>query len=439
VSAPPPENGAAAAPPLAARVPELLAYQRTLDCVHCGLCLPACPTYRLLGTEPDSPRGRIYLMRALFEGRADPTPALTKHLDLCLGCRACESVCPAGVKYGEMLEATREEVRRRVPRRGFSARLEDFLLRKVVAHPGRLRAATSLVAVTRSLGLASLARKLRLTRLFLGKTAETFEKHLPPIPEVADRASLVGVHPAEGPRRARVGFLEGCVMSQLFGGTNRATLRVLRFAGCEVVVARGQGCCGALHLHQGDADTARGLARANVAAFAEAGPLDAIVVNSAGCGSAMKEYGHLLQGDPRAADTAARVRDVSEFLAALGLPKPPKRVEKVVAYQDACHLLHGQKVAAQPRALLESIEGVKLVPIPDADRCCGSAGIYNLTQPEESAAILDAKLDAIASTGAEIVASGNPGCLLQIGVGFRQRGRPIEVLHTMDLLARALP
>ena len=420
-------------------IPELLAYQRTLDCVHCGLCLPACPTYRLLGTEPDSPRGRIYLMRALFEGRADPTPVLRRHLDLCLGCRGCESVCPAGVRYGEMLEATREEIRRRVPRRKMSEKFEDFLLRRVVAHPGRLRAAVSFLAATRSVGLAALARWTGLTRLFLGKAAETFEKHLPPIPEVAERASLVGVHPAEGERRARVGFLEGCIMSQLFGPTNRATLKVLRQAGCEVVVARGQGCCGALHLHQGDADTARTLARANVAAFAGAGPLDAIVVNSAGCGSAMKEYGHVLHPDRRGAAMASKVRDASELLAAIGIPKPRVRIEKTVAYQDACHLLHGQKVTAEPRALLARIPGVTLVPIPDADRCCGSAGIYNLTQPEESAAILDQKLDAIESTGAAIVASGNPGCLLQIGVGLKKRGRrDVEVLHVMDLLARAL-
>jgi glycolate oxidase iron-sulfur subunit len=338
-----------------------------------------------------------------------------------------------------MLEATREEVRRRVPRTGLGAKVEDFLLRKVIAHPGRLRAAVGLLAASRSLGLALLSRRLHLTRLFMGKTAETFEKFMPAIPEVAERASLVGVHAAEGKRLARVGFLEGCVMSQLFGPTNRATLKVLRWAGCEVVVARGQGCCGALHLHQGDGETARGLARKNVAAFSEAGPLDAIVVNSAGCGSAMKEYGHVLDGEPGAADMAAKVKDVSEFLARLGIPQPKGRIEKKVAYQDACHLLHGQKVSAEPRALLEKIPGLMLVPIPDPDRCCGSAGIYNLTQPEESAAILDQKLDAIESTGAEIVASGNPGCLLQIGVGLRKRGRLIEVLHTMDLLARALP
>lgn len=427
----------APAPPIA-QVPELLAYQRTLDCVHCGLCLPACPTYRLLGSEPDSPRGRIYLMRALFEGRANPTPALTKHLDLCLGCRACESVCPAGVKYGEMLEATREEVRRRVPRKGFSAKLEDFLLRRVVAHPGRLRAAFSFLAATRALGLTALARRLRVTRLLAGKTGESFERFMPAIPEVADRASLVGVHAAIGARRARVGFLEGCVMSQLFGPTNRATLKVLRAAGCEVVVARGQGCCGALHLHQGDAETARGLARANVDAFSEAGVLDAIVVNSAGCGSAMKEYGHVLHGEPRAESMASRVKDASEFLAGLGIPELTRRLDKKIAYQDACHLLHGQKVSAEPRALLAKIPGVTLVPIPDADRCCGSAGIYNLTQPEESAAILDQKLDAIESTGADVVASGNPGCLLQIGVGLRKRGRAIEVAHVMDLLADAI-
>jgi glycolate dehydrogenase iron-sulfur subunit len=411
----------------------LLGYERTLDCVHCGLCLQACPTYRLWGQEADSPRGRIVIMRAIAEGRIEPTDTARRHLDLCLGCRACETVCPAGVRYGEMLELVRHETARS-PR-------EPFALRALVAHPRRLRAAFGALRLAQRTGLVSLGRALGLPRRLFGRAIGELERDLPPIAPGAARARLPRLTPAAGTKRGTVAILEGCVATQLFGGVNRATARVLSRVGFDVATPERHACCGALHLHQGFLEHGRDLARHTIERFEKTGA-DLYVVNSAGCGSAMKEYAHLLADDAawaaRAEAFSKRVRDVSELLASIELPPMPHRVERRVTYHDACHLVHGQKIARQPRELLRRIPGLELVPLRDADQCCGSAGVYNVVEYDASMQVLEQKMDRIAETGADVVAAGNPGCLLQIAVGARRRGRALEVVHPIELLDRAL-
>jgi glycolate oxidase iron-sulfur subunit len=408
-------------------------YARTLDCVHCGFCLPACPTYRAWGTEADSPRGRITLVRAVAEGRLEPSGSLRRHIDRCLGCRGCESVCPAGVRFGEMLEHARHDMRPAGP--------PPFAFRALLSHPRRLRAAFTLVQLAQVSGLAKAARALGLSRRLLGRAVAELERDLPRVPPARLRASLPRRTPAAGRARGRVAVLEGCVARQLFGAVNRATARVLAACGFDVVVPERHACCGALHAHQGYLEQARDLARHTIEAF-ERADAEAVVVNSAGCGSAMKEYGSLLAADAawagRAAAFARRVRDVSEFLAPLDLPAMPRRVERRVAYHDACHLAHAQRIVREPRDLLSRVPGIELVPLPDAEQCCGSAGIYNVVEYDASMEILEAKIDCIASSGADVVAAGNPGCLLQIAVGSRRRGLSIEVRHPVELLDAAL-
>jgi glycolate oxidase iron-sulfur subunit len=388
-------------------------YPGTLDCVHCGLCLPSCPTYRETGRETSSPRGRVYLMRGVAEGRIPLGAAVAEEAYLCLGCRACETACPSGVKFGALLEGTRAAVEQAGLRGGLEKRIETFALRRVLPRPRRLALAVRALALAQRLGVGRLAR--RLPR----RLADAWQL-LPEIPPAAARRRLPRAIPAEGTRRGRVALFEGCLMPELFGLVNAATARVLAKNGFEVVVPEGQGCCGALHRHAGDPDFAAALERRNLAAFEG---VDAIVVNSAGCSAALRE-GAL----------AARVRDVCEFLDAAGLVAEPPRREGTLCYDDPCHLVHAQGIADAPRRLLAQVPGLRLVAHDDPASCCGAAGIYNLTHPEMSRAVLERKLRALAAADPDWIATGNPGCLMQLAAGARARGLRARVVHPVELL-----
>lgn len=409
-------------------------YEKSLDCVHCGLCLTACPTYLATGREASSPRGRVYLMRGVAEGRIALGRVVAEEAYLCLGCRACETACPSGVEYGAMLELTRERVDAAGLRGGFARRLERLALRSVVPRRGRLRALVALVGLAQRIGLDRAMLPL------LPRALRDLHPLLPPIPPADERAPLPELTPAVAPRRGRVALLEGCIAAELFGEVNRATLRVLSRNGFEVVVPRGQGCCGALQAHAGDLDFARTRARRNAEAFL-AEDVDAVVVNSAGCGAAMREAGQWLPGERAAEMAAARVRDVCELLDEVGLREPDvghsggERVR--VCYDDPCHLVHAQRISAAPRNLLSRIPGLVLVDHDEPESCCGAAGIYNLTHPEMSRAVLARKLDALEAAAPDVVATGNPGCLMQLRAGLRERGLSARVLHPIELLDEA--
>jgi glycolate oxidase iron-sulfur subunit len=395
-------------------------------CVHCGFCLQACPTYLTLDDENDSPRGRIVLMRSAYEGTLSlDDPSLRQHINQCLGCRGCETACPSGVPYGQLLEATRATVLQR-----HEAPLIARLILGVFKRPVLLRVVLFGAKLFRKVGLAdllsSLPGRVGFSMAMLASTNRRFRGgNYQASAHKADRGSAV--------------LLRGCVMNGLFGDTNRATERTLRVNGYSMQAAPSPRCCGALHAHAGDLDGARELARANIAAF-EKTPADFIVTNSAGCGAMMKEYGHLLAKDAewaeRAEKVAARVKDATELLAAAG-PRPAGPLHMRVTYDAPCHLLHAQRVSAAPLQVLQAIEGLELVPIAGADQCCGAAGIYNLLEPEVSAKVLDPKLNEILFAGTEMVATGNPGCLMQIGAGLYKVGRGVRAVHPVDLLDEA--
>jgi glycolate oxidase iron-sulfur subunit len=396
-------------------------------CVHCGICLPQCPTYRVLGEEMDSPRGRIYLMRAAAEGRVGITDTFIRHLDLCLGCRACETACPSGVPFGRLLEATRSQIERRG--RGWRQRARAALLLGLFTRPARLASLLGPLRLYQRSGLRDLVRRGGLLRVWPRLSA--MERLLPTVPQPARLPEVVR---ASGSRRGRVGLLTGCVQRSLFPTVNEHTARLLARAGWDVVIPSAQGCCGALHLHAGRLEEFRRLARVLAAAFPT--DLDQVVTNAAGCGSAMREYGHWLPEDPAAAALAAKTRDVSELLADADLPLGP--LEAVATYHEPCHLAHGQRVRAAPRRLLARIPGLRVVELPESDLCCGSAGVYNLLEPEMADRLLARKIDNVAATGADLVVTGNPGCLLQIAAGCRARGLAVEVVHPVELVARAV-
>ena len=403
-------------------------YAKSLDCVHCGLCLQVCPTYRETGSEVSSPRGRIYLMRCTAEGRFPLAGALAEEAYLCLGCRACETACPSGVRYGSMVEQVRREVDGGGLRRGFARWLEVRALRHLIPHRRRLALAFDALALTERLGLDRLALPL------LPSTLREARQLAPRVPSRRERAFPPERVVARGERRGRVGFFVGCVMPQLFAAVNAATLRVLAANGFEVVIPRDQGCCGALHAHSGDLATAQQMARHNAGVFAAAG-VDAVVVNSAGCGAAMRDAAEWLPEEGRA--LAASVRDVCELLHAEGLRPPSGRVEASVCYDDPCHLLHVQHVQAAPRELLQQIPGLRLLPHDDPEACCGAAGIYNLTHRAMSRAVLERKLRALAAADPDVVASGNPGCLMQLRAGLQRAGLRARVVHPIELLDEA--
>lgn len=405
--------------PLADLVPGML------DCVHCGLCLPVCPTYLETGRETASPRGRIYLMRAVAEGRLPLDAGVAEEAYLCLGCRACETACPSGVRFGRLVEGTRAAVEQAGLRHGLAKRIESFALRQAVPKPRRLRALVDLLALVQRLRLDRLVRPL------LPRALRELADLAPQVPPRRSRRALPELVPAQGERRGRVGLFVGCVMPEFFGDVNAATARVLARNGFDVVVPAAQGCCGALHMHAGDPVFASDLARRNIDVFGAA-RVDAVVVNSAGCGAAMREAGHTLPGvgEP----FAAAVRDVCEFLDDAGLRSPSGRIEGRVCYDDPCHLVHGQRVADAPRRLLAQIPGVTLISHDDPTSCCGAAGIYNLTHREMSRAVLARKMKALASADPDWIASGNPGCLMQLRGGAEANGLRARVVHPIELL-----
>jgi len=406
-------------------------YARTLDCVHCGLCLPTCPTYGVTLNEADSPRGRVYLLRGFAEERLELTPLAEEHLRRCIVCRACETSCPSGIRMGEMMEAFRSELARRTPWRLRDA-LARFLLRHVIPRRDRIAALTDLLYVYQQTGPGRLARAVarRLSRRLAG-----LDDLLPPIPHPSVRhietdGSRPVEYPSSGKARLRVGLFLGCIASEWFAGTHHATVRVLTRNGIDVIVPEDQTCCGALHRHAGLLDDATKLFERNAAAFSRRG-LDAIVVTAAGCGAALREPP---PGFPR--DLGVPVRDVCELLDEVGVIAPARPLRVRVAYHQPCHLVHAQRVGPEAvRRLLSSIPQLCWVPLRDSDRCCGSGGIYNVLEPAMAQAVLEEKLRAILESGAEVVVTGNPGCLLQIRSRLSRPG--VEILHPVELLDRA--
>jgi glycolate oxidase iron-sulfur subunit len=404
------------------------------DCVHCGFCLPSCPTYQSWGEEMDSPRGRIHLMKMIADGKQPLTPAAVDHFDRCLGCMACVTACPSGVQYSALIEQTRAMVERD-HRRGLADRMFRGMIFALFPYPRRLKLAMAIQLIYQRTGLRWLAHRLGLIRL-LPRRLRNLEALMPPVSarKLADR--LPAALPATGPRRTRVALLPGCVQRAYFPEVNQATLRVLAAEGCEVVVPPALGCCGALSLHAGRDGEARRFARAAIAALEQTGA-DAIAVNSAGCGSSMKEWGHLFADDPawaeRARAIAAKVKDISELLA--GQPAVAERhpVRLRVAYHDACHLAHAQRIRAQPRALLAAIPGLELVEL-DSDTCCGSAGVHNLLEPESAREIGERKVDSVLAAAPDLLVSANPGCTLQIQMLLRERGQDVRTAHPIEVL-----
>ncbi|HYZ08769.1 MAG TPA: heterodisulfide reductase-related iron-sulfur binding cluster [Pseudonocardiaceae bacterium] len=401
------------------------------DCVHCGFCLPTCPTYLLWGEEMDSPRGRIHLMKTGLEGEP-MSGSMVSHFDACLGCMACVSSCPSGVQYDKLLTDTRAQVERRHERSRGDAALRNAIF-AVFPYPKRLRLLRGPLALYQRTGLGRL---LRRSGLFdrLSPTLKVMESLAP---RLTRREKLPARVPASGTRRAVVGMLTGCVQDAFFPDVNAATARVLAAEGCDVVIPRGQGCCGALSQHMGREDESVAFARAAIDAFDAAG-VEHVVVNAAGCGSAMKEYAHVLRDDPeyasRASSFVERVRDVSELLVELGPVAPRHRLDLTVAYHDACHLGHAQGIRSQPRELLRAVPGLELKEIVEPDICCGSAGVYNLLHPEPATELGHRKARNVLATGATVLVTANPGCLMQIASAVQRQGADIALAHTVAVL-----
>jgi glycolate oxidase iron-sulfur subunit len=449
-------------------------YDLMRQCIHCGFCLPTCPTYAVLGVEMDSPRGRIYQMQAVADGRLEVSDDFVEHMYCCVGCRACETACPSGVQFGKLIEAAREQIQlttsavatqegpdrtstdeytltpgpttqptqsslaaRLLRRFFFDIMLPSRLILTLVFGGLKLYQRSGLQTFVHSTGLLDAINNLPTP--FKGKLS-TPEALMDNARGDIASAPLPEVTPAIGLCRYRVGFISGCIMDQVFRDINEATIRVLTANGCEVVTPPQQGCCGALHVHGGEGQQGRSLARHNIDVF-ERYNCDFIIINSAGCGSTLKEYDHLLRDDPvyvkRAHAFSNKTKDISEFLMSIDLNRNLGEVNRTVAYHDACHLLHGQKIKQQPRQLLKAIPGLALVDLKESDWCCGSAGIYNITNQEMGQQLLERKMNHVAETGAEIIATGNPGCMMQIAMGMRERGLPMEVKHPIELLDEA--
>jgi len=395
-------------------VNHFLDYEKSLACIHCGLCLSSCPTYLETGNENDSPRGRIYLMRAMQDGRLPVGDTVVRHIDLCLGCRACEAACPSGVQYGELLESTREHLETHYERSAFQKFLRRVAIEKVFPFPERME-----------LALRPVGAMKKLSRL-LPKFAR---EALSLIPENISSKPVPPFSPATGTKRGTVGLVRGCVMSVMFADTNAATVGLLNRAGYDVVTPDTQVCCGALYAHGGNLQRARECARANVRAFER---VEAIVINAAGCGSTLKEYGHLL-GEPSGKAFSAKVKDITEILSPqeFASAKPEHRK---VTYHDACHLAHAQRITLQPRDLLRAVAGKNFIELPESDVCCGSAGSYNLTEPEMAERLQRRKTENVLKTGADLVVTTNPGCMLQMQAGLKKAGSNIQVMHLADYL-----
>ncbi|TMB12227.1 MAG: 4Fe-4S dicluster domain-containing protein [Deltaproteobacteria bacterium] len=411
----------------------MTAPQRELidDCVHCGFCLPHCPTYLNWGEEMDSPRGRIDLMRGLRTGQMPMTPTVVAHFDRCLGCMACVTACPSGVRYDVLIEETRAYVERKY-RRGFWDRLHRWMIFQVFPYPRRLRAMAAFLLVYVWTGMRWLVRHTGVLKLVPSRMRQ-LEELQPPVTLRSVFSQLPARVPAAGERRMRVALVAGCVQRIFNPGVNDATIRVLAAEGCDVIVPAGQGCCGALSMHAGREEESLRFARDLIERFSRE-PVDAVVINAAGCGSHLKDYARLFPDDARAREFAAKVRDVNELLAALPPRAPRRPLQLRVAMHDACHLVHAQRIKAQPRKLLGAIPGLTLVEVPDSEQCCGSAGIYNLVQPQSAEQIGQRKVDNVLSTRAELLASANPGCTLQIQKILRERGKRLPAAHPIEIL-----
>ena len=400
-----------------------------LDCIHCGLCLSSCPTYRVLGSEMDSPRGRIYLMRAFDEGRAKITDTFVEHMFRCLDCRACETACPSGVHFGHMME----EMRGKIVEERSTHWISRLVLTHVFPYPWRFHAASRMMQLYRQSGIQSFIRETGLLKRFSPRMAAA-EALMPEI-GIESGVTLDSTYPAEGKKQGTVAFFTGCVMNSMLGSINRSSVRLLTAAGYDVVVPGNQICCGALANHAGLRDVAGEMARVNISAF-PVDKLDAIIINAAGCGAMLKEYPQLTEG---AEAFSGKVKDISEFLASTRIFERLKTpVEQRVGYDDPCHLIHGQGVKSEPRKLLKAIPGIQFVEVEGADQCCGSAGTYNITQNELSMEILDRKMEKIQKANIDILATGNPGCMFQFKYGAQRLGMKLEVVHPVELLARSL-
>lgn len=408
-------------------------------CVHCGLCLNACPTYRELGVEMDSPRGRIYQMVQVSEGRAEINPAYMEHISLCLACRACETACPSGVQYGRLVEAARAHIEEHVERPWTERFIQSAVFERLLPSRAALQITGTLLYAYQASGLQRLMRSTGLLKL-MGKMGRLEE--FAPSAEMPQFYRHYGkVLPAIGPQRFRVAFLGGCMANIFFARMNEASVRVLRRSGCEVSIPEAQTCCGALHVHAGLRDPARKLAKQNIDALLDGG-YDAIITNAAGCGSTLKEYDELLDHDPRYHEKArkfvAQVKDVLEFLAGAGVNADAMRpLSYRVTYQDSCHLAHGQKVKQAPRLLLRAMPGLNFVEMPLSDLCCGSAGIYNVIHDEMAASILAKKMTYVQSVQPDVIVTANPGCMLQLEAGVRRFGSGQRVMHVVELLDEA--
>lgn len=406
------------------------------NCMHCGLCLPVCPTYSITGREKSSPRGRIRLIKSVAEGTLEITEGFVDEMNFCLDCQACETACPAGVKYGSLVESARNQIRMQSKDSSIAQLMRWIFLRNVISKKYLLKLTALFLGLYQSSGLERIIRGSYVVK----KLAPSLSKVQALSPRFDGRffddiyPEVIRPHTAA---RYKVGFLSGCVMNVAFASVHEDTVKVLLHHDCEVVIPKKQECCGSLQAHNGDFEVARELARKNIDAFLKF-DLDAIVMNSAGCGAMMKEYGHYLHDDPvyaeRAAQLASKVKDISEFLHEIGLKKPAKPFRHRVTYHDACHLVHSQKVSSQPRELIRSISGLDYVELNEASWCCGSAGIYNVTRYDDSMKILERKMENVVSTSAEYLVANNPGCITQIEHGCRQQGMPMKVIHLATLL-----
>ena len=423
----------------AAKYLRRLDYSVLQQCIHCGMCLPTCPTYEETKLERNSPRGRIALMRRIADGHLEVTQAFGQELYFCLGCLACETACPADVHYGEMLEQARADIEQTGVLRNLVRDLVRALtLGWMFTSPRVLRAVGRLFWLYQATGLESLVRQLKLTRL-LPKRLRDLE---PLMPRVQWHFTDGLIEPVETPanQKYRVGLLTGCVQDLAFSQVNRDTADVLLANDCEVVTPRAQFCCGSIHTHNGEVDLAKALARRTLDSF-DLEQLDAVVTNAAGCGTHLKSVGHLLQDDPafaaRAAKWSEKVRDIHEWLAEIGIREPAASIPQKVTYHEACHLYHGQKITRQPRLVLKAIPGLELVELPESVWCCGSAGIYNITQPEMAQKLLRRKIENIATTMVPVVAAANPGCSMQLQAGVREANLKVKIVHPISLLAQA--
>ncbi len=416
---------------------EFFSHHKLDACTHCGLCLPTCPTYRELGLETDSPRGRLYLIRNALRAQ-DPIPLdddWAKYIYRCLDCRACETACPSGVHFGEIIEEARAIYELNNERPTEQRFWRHFAFKEILPYKDRLDLIFELMWLYQRLGIRRLVQKSGILRL-MGRLG-AMESMLPKIPHPSLKYTIQEFTPAKGVAKYRVGFISGCIMNQVFTETNLATIRVLTENGCDVITPHHQTCCGALHVHNGVRDMALELARTNIDVFG-AEDVDAIIINSAGCGATLREYEALMEHDPAYSEKAKqfshKMRDISEFLAEIEMKPPEGEIKRRVTYDEPCHLLHGQQIQFQPRKVLSSIPGLELIELRESEWCCGGAGIYNIVQPEMSAQILERKMKYIADTDAEIIATGNPGCILQIQLGVQKHGLAMKVMHPIDLL-----